>query len=630
MIDDRVVVVVPVVRGRGGRVAGAGLGRVAQQRRAEVVPGQQPRRARRRRAPRRRAAGGCTRRRSPGGSLPFISAGIAPSRVSARKLSTMSAARAGPDRDRVARPHPASCSQAARAATRSSSWPRVSGCPAGWPSTAVSKVSPGPSGSAPCASTRASTLPAPSSGRRPDAPRSPVVLIDLLLPQTAPRPPRWTCRRAPVRSGPATPRRRRRRTAAVPPRRRPRPVGPRSGSGNHRAVQSPARGDVPGHAVRHRLEEEQRTDPPARRRRWPARAPRWPGRHSALTSTIAVRMPAGTGGVPYRRRRHRSATAATGRREPRVHEPRHPGRRPLVPRLRPPRLRKPPRSRPRPRPRRSCGLRRRAGRCVGFVGTESARSRGGGGVAGHGAPTRRAVLAPPKAAFRLSAYGVVAGRGASVMTSSGQASSGPSQPALTGSVPSPQGEHGDHQFEQAGRLQRVAVQRLGGADRHPGGVLAEGQPQRGRLGGVAVPGAGGVGVDVADRLGRQSGPAQRRRRPPGPARGPAGRAGRGGTRRRPAPSRPRWPAGRRPGGRPPRRLQHHRGHPVAEQQPLPAGAERADRAVGGERPAGVEERELVRLDEVAGRRPRPDPRRPGAISAAASATAVLADTQAVV
>lgn len=76
-------------------------------------------------------------------------------------------------------------------------------------------------------------------------------------------------------------------------------------------------------------------------------------------------------------------------------------------------------------------------------------------------------------------------------------------------------------------------------------------------------------------------------------------------------------------------LQHHRGHPVAEQQTLPSDAERADRPVGGERPAGVEEGELVRFHQVAGGHHDPVgvPRR---IMAAASATALLAETQAVV
>lgn len=70
---------------------------------------------------------------------------------------------------------------------------------------------------------------------------------------------------------------------------------------------------------------------------------------------------------------------------------------------------------------------------------------------------------------------------------------------------------------------------------------------------------------------------------------------------RPAPpGHARQRLGAPPGGGA-RRLQHHGGHPVAQQQALAPGAERAYRAVGGERPAGVEQRVLVRFDQVTGR-----------------------------
>ncbi|RAO43073.1 hypothetical protein PSN01_06003 [Micromonospora saelicesensis] len=49
------------------------------------------------------------------------------------------------------------------------------------------------------------------------------------------------------------------------------------------------------------------------------------------------------------------------------------------------------------------------------------------------------------------------------------------------------------------------------------------------------------------------------------------------------------------------RFQHHRRHAVTQQQPPAAGTERADRPVHREGATGVEERELVRLHQVAGR-----------------------------
>src|SRR5207237_155471 len=52
-------------------------------------------------------------------------------------------------------------------------------------------------------------------------------------------------------------------------------------------------------------------------------------------------------------------------------------------------------------------------------------------------------------------------------------------------------------------------------------------------------------------------------------------------------------------------FEHHRGDPVAEQQPAAPGAERPDLTVGGQRPAGVEEAELVGLDKVPGRHDDP-------------------------
>jgi hypothetical protein len=113
--------------------------------------------------------------------LPFISAGIAPMRVSARKLRTVSAAAVAHTATGSRLRMPRAWSHAARASTRVSSSPSVNSCSAGLPSTSVSKMRPGPPGSAPWARTVRSTLPAPISGSAASTARKPFAFIVTLL-----------------------------------------------------------------------------------------------------------------------------------------------------------------------------------------------------------------------------------------------------------------------------------------------------------------------------------------------------------------------------------------------------------------------------------------------------------------
>ncbi len=272
--DDRVVRVVPVVRRRRGRVARAGLRGVPSSGTPRSCPASSavcsssastP-------TPRRRRMYSAA---ISGRSLPFISAGIAPSRASARKLSTMSAAAVAQTATGSRGRTPCSCSQAARAATRSSSWPSVSGVSAG---CAVDGGVEGQAGPVRVGAVRqhpGQDVARPELGVGGQRAAQSFVSS-------------WSCsspsstasasvgvRRVPVRSGSATPRRRRRRRAAGRPRRA---VGVRvagRAEADHRPAQTPAGRDVPGDAVRHGLEEEQRADPPAGLDGRPVRARRW-------------------------------------------------------------------------------------------------------------------------------------------------------------------------------------------------------------------------------------------------------------------------------------------------------------------------------------------------------------------
>ena len=61
-----------------------------------------------------------------------------------------------------------------------------------------------------------------------------------------------------------------------------------------------------------------------------------------------------------------------------------------------------------------------------------------------------------------------------------------------------QGENGDDGFEGAGGAEQVAVQRLGGADRQPLGVLAEDAAQGVDFDRITFRRRRAVGVDVVD------------------------------------------------------------------------------------------------------------------------------------
>ena len=288
---------------------------------------------------------------------------------------------------------PRSCSQAARAATRSSSWPRVSGASAGCPSTGGVEGQPravrvGAVRQHPGQHVARAQLGV--GGQR--AAQSSALLMVVLLPPAAPRPPRWAasgaCSIRISNTSSASPSSRSRSASAVA-------VGVRvagRAQAHHRPAQSPAGRDVPGDAVGHGLEEEQRADPPT-------------------GGSTVVRTCVGAGPVPagadqhdrrprpggHRRRPVPPPQAPLGhghrqRGERRVHEP---GHRRSAPR---PRARA---SAPAPAPGARAASVDRFGALRRFVGAESARSRAVGG--GHGVPTRRAVLAPPKAALRVRA-----------------------------------------------------------------------------------------------------------------------------------------------------------------------------------------------------------------------------------
>ena len=166
-------------------------------------------------------------------------------------------------------------------------------------------------------------------------------------------------------------------------------------------------------------------------------------------------------------------------------------------------------------------------------------SGAGGVMAG---PITSAVFAPPNAALRLSAYSGGGGQRLAQHEVEAAAVVGAEEPGVDREHALAGSQQGDDQLQHAGRLQGLAVQRLGGADRHGAGRVAEREPQRVRLGRVALAGARPVGVDVAEILRRDTGPLQRRRDRPGQAMAFRVAAGTGGTRRRCGPSRPAGPA----------------------------------------------------------------------------------------
>ncbi len=157
----------------------------------------------------------------------------------------------------------------------------------------------------------------------------------------------------------------------------------------------------------------------------------------------------------------------------------------------------------------------------------------------------------------------------------------------------------------------------------PADSLLEHRSDRGRLGGVAEDRAGRIGVDVARRLWRTARPAGRASMRAAASPRPSGCGlARVMSRRPPAPSRRSRPDRRPLRARPP---PHRRRAAVPRRSALNG----RDDAVRRQRPTSVEQCELVRLDQVAGR--DDDPLGvPLLISAAASATAVLAETQALV
>ena len=351
---------------------------------------------------------------------------------------------------------------------------------------------------------------------------------------------------------------------------------------HHRAAEPPAGRHVTGDAVGHRLEEEQRAEPVAVSDRLPDVLGRDPVAASAdqhQTRPLPVtrrlrRLGVVLGQAPVGNRRHQRVERG-------LHEAGHHRWRAVLghppPRLVPDH------------------------RLIGSVRALAVEVS----VIAQAAFTSSAVFAPPNAEFRLSAYGarqLPRPVGDHVQRA---VRIGPEEAGVDAQLALSQRQHRDHQLQQAGGLQRVAVHRLGGADRHPLGHRSERAVQRRCLGGVAEHRPGRVRVDVAELFGIDAAAAQRRRdgsRQPAAVRGRlAGMVGVAG----PAPTgqlgdRPMATPGRTAG-----RLQHHRCHRVAQQQALPVPAERPSHPVGGQRLACVEQRVLVGLDQVAGGHHRP-------------------------
>ena len=236
----------------------------------------------------------------------------------------------------------------------------------------------------------------------------------------------------------------------------------------------------PSDRVRYRLVEQQRRDPSTGVH---GLRDEYRAGHVAvrLTSTVAVRLRA-----PVHRSRPVFPCQATfgGRRDERtergVHEPGQRGRQRVLRRLRP--------------------------------GAATAHDR-----LGHAAASSSAVFAPPNAAFRLSAYRISARVGYSTRFS-GQSAIGCPEAGVDRQPPVLHRERGQDQFEQAGRLQRLTVHGLRGADRRPSRVRTQRGTQRRRLGRVAGRGTGAVRVDVAQFLGGDPGPVQRGTDGPGQTR----------------------------------------------------------------------------------------------------------------
>ena len=103
----------------------------------------------------------------------------------------------------------------------------------------------------------------------------------------------------------------------------------------------------------------------------------------------------------------------------------------------------------------------------------------------HGRPTTSAVFAPPNAALRLIANSAVSGKRLVQHEAEAASVVGAEEPGVDREHALARRQQRDDQLQHAGRLQGLAVQRLGGADRHGLGGVAEREPQRVRLGRVA-------------------------------------------------------------------------------------------------------------------------------------------------